>query len=72
MRTKRGLAAGLRDEVDGLRAGRLAVLGDDHPGTLRGEQLRGHAAHPAAAAGDDRDLVLEPHGTPLTFASASE
>ena len=59
--TKRRLAAVGADELDGLLAGRLAVLGDDDPGALRGEHPGRDAAHPAARAGDDRDLVGESH-----------
>ena len=58
------LAAGGPDEVHGLRPGGLAVLGDDDAGALGGEQLGGDTTHPAATAGDDRDLVVESHPTP--------
>ena len=53
-----------RTRSDGLRAGRLAVLGDDDLGALGREHLGRHPAHPAAAAGDDRDLALESHRFP--------
>ena len=59
------LATGLPDEVDGLRPGRLAELGDDDLRALGGEQLGGDPAHPAAAAGDDRHLVVQSHGRDL-------
>jgi hypothetical protein len=65
-------AASRLDQLYGLGAGRFAVFRDHDPSTLGGKQLGRHATHPTSPAGDDRDLVLEPHCTPLAFASASE
>src|SRR4029079_9663272 len=45
-------------------AGRLAELRDDDLRALVREQLGGDAAHPAARARDDRELVLKPHAPP--------
>ena len=63
---ERRLATAGPNESHGLLASRLAVFGDDHLGAFCSEHLCGHSAHPAAAAGDDRDLALESHGTPLS------
>ena len=59
------LAAGLPDQVDRLRPGRVAELGNDDPRALGREEERRDAAHTAAAAGDDRHLVGESHGRDL-------
>src|SRR5436190_9437786 len=69
---ERGLAASGANEFNGLSACRLAELGDDDLRALAGEQLRGDAAHPAAAARDDRDLALESHRSPSRRPSRSE
>ena len=58
---ERGLPARGPHGVDGRRSRRLDEVGDDHARALAGEQPRGHPAHAAAPAGDDRDLVLEAH-----------
>ena len=64
---ERGGAAVGRDEVDGLPAGRLAVLGDDDLRPFGGEHPRCHAPHAPAGARDDRDLVGESHRCPSLF-----
>src|SRR5262249_5725966 len=46
---------------DAFRA-RRALVGDDESRALVGEQQRGRPADAGAAAGDDADLVREPHG----------
>ena len=55
-----GLAAGGRDLGGGGLAGVVRDVGQHHAGALRGEELRGDHAHAARAAGDERDLALEP------------
>ena len=61
----RRLAAGLLDDAHRFVAGGFAELGDDDLGTFPGEDSGCHPAHPATAAGDDRDLAIESHDQAL-------
>jgi hypothetical protein len=59
------LAALPVDPLDDLVSGIVVHIGQGHPGALGREQGGGDTAHPTAAAGDQRDLAVEPpHTTP--------
>ena len=63
-------AAGGRHQRAVSSPGLLVELGDHDPGALRREHLRGDTPHAATRTGDDRDLVLQSHGTPSHIAYA--
>src|SRR5690606_10937634 len=67
---ERRLAAALADLGCGRSPGRLHHVSEHHRGALLGEHPRLHPALPAAAAGDEDDLVRESllatrHGIPF-------
>ena len=66
----------LRDELRRGLLGRLAVdVGDVDVGAFGGEQLRRREPDAGGRAGDERNLVLQPHGAfedpPTTFGFGS-
>ena len=54
---RRLVAVNGADLVDHDGHGPVLEIGDDHPGTLVGEQVRRRPAHAARGAGDDRPLA---------------
>src|SRR4029079_12612442 len=59
---ERAAALALDDRLGALRIVMLAQIDDRNVGALAGEQRRDRAADAAIAAGDQRDLALEPPG----------